>query len=281
MLVKLRSANASAGAGSPGSAPSPLLTPAVLAACLDAAGAVIASAWADPSFQAEKEELASTARSVLLDARAPSQAKAAAHSFYSQMALARFEEFAPTLETVLPFALDALRAAESGEVVKHGQRRAVRTGSHEERLAATEAVGTYVAAVGARFAPHLPSVLPTLCAQAKHADPSVRAETANSLAKMGRVLGDLAGGLPEGHADRPAASSLAEAVARGLCDILQEGDSSPVRCALQGKEDLESNPGFVSLAGPAFAALAAAAGIRRSEDVEDSDAGVEEDEDDW
>ncbi|CAE7163174.1 unnamed protein product, partial [Symbiodinium necroappetens] len=71
------------------------------------------------------------------------------------------------------------------------------------------------------------------------------------------------------------------AVARGLCDILQEGDSSPVRCALQGKEDLESNPGFVSLAGPAFAALAAAAGIRRSEDVEDSDAGVEEDEDDW
>ncbi|CAE7033462.1 unnamed protein product, partial [Symbiodinium natans] len=232
----LRTASVSAGPGAVGSGPSPLLTPAVLAACLDAAGAVIASAWADPSFRAEKEELASTASSVLMDARAPSEAKAAAHSFYAQMALARFEEFAPTLDTVLPFALEAMRAAESGEVVKHGRRRAVRTGSHEERLAATEAVGTYVAAVGARFAPHLPSALPAVCAQAKHADPGVRAETANALAKMGRVLGDLAGGLPEGHADRQAASSLAEAVARGLCDILSEAGSSPLRCTLQAKE---------------------------------------------
>ncbi|CAE7645112.1 unnamed protein product, partial [Symbiodinium pilosum] len=168
--------------------------------------------------------------------------------------------------------------------VNHGRRRAVRTGSHEERLAATEAVGTYVAAVGARFAPHFPSALPALCAQAKHADPDVRAETANALAKMGKVLGDLAGGLPEGHADRQAASGLAEAVARGLCDIMAEAGSAPVRCALQAKEDLEPNPGFVALAGPGFSALAAAAGGRRSEDVEDSDPDNFSDadgEDDW
>ena len=83
--------------------------PQVLAASLDAAGAVIASAWGDASFQKEKEELATAAREVLLDSSAPSeahvkshsscfQARASAHSFYARVALATFEDFAGTVE---------------------------------------------------------------------------------------------------------------------------------------------------------------------------------------
>eukprot|EP00434_Breviolum_minutum_P019286 symbB.v1.2.016998.t1/scaffold1313.1/size125722/2 len=105
--------------------------PAVLAACLDAAGAVIASAWADRSFQSEKEELAAAAQSVLLDSHAPSEARASSHNFYARVALAQFEDFAPSLDTVMPPALEALAAPETGEVVKHGRSRAVRTGAHE------------------------------------------------------------------------------------------------------------------------------------------------------
>lgn len=251
--------------------------PAVEAACFDAAGAVIASAWSDQSFQAEKEELAAAARSVLLDNRAPSEARASAHNFYARVALAQFEDFAPSLETVMPPALEALRAQETGHVVKHGRSRAVRTGSHEERLAAIEAIGTYAVACGARFAPQLPSALPALCAQAQHPNPQLRAATANALAQIGRVLGDLAQGIPS--SDQQAASRLAEAVAQSLSEILQHpGSSAALRCALQAKEDLDACDGFLSLA--AATSLSSAAAGRRSEDVEDSDDDQEDEEED-
>ncbi|CAJ1445211.1 unnamed protein product [Effrenium voratum] len=240
--------------------------PAVLAACLEAAGAVIASAWSEQSFQGEKEELAAAARAVLLDRAAPTEARASAHGFYGRCAMASFEDFGPNLELVLPPALEALRQ-ESGELVKHGRRRAVRTGGHEERLAATEAIGSYAAACSARFAPHLPAALPAVCSQARHPCSEVRAASAESLARMGRVLGDLAGGIPD--SDRQAAVSLAEAVATSLVEILK-AEGKALRCALQAKEDLESHPGFLALARTAAVSLSAA-GQQRSEDVESED----------
>ncbi|CAK9071831.1 unnamed protein product, partial [Durusdinium trenchii] len=250
----------------------------VLAACLDAAGAVIASAWVDQSFQAQKEELAQAAREVLQDASAPSEARASAHHFYARVALACFEEFAPTLEVVLPPALEALRP-ENSECLAVKPGRGVRTGGHEERLAALEALGSYAAALGARFAPHLPSALPAVCSQAQHPRVEVRAGAAMALERMARVLGDLAQGLPS--SDQAAASRLAEAVVASLCEILKQPGSKALRCTLQAKEDLDCCPGFWTLAGQSAAAsLAAAAGSRRSEDVEDSEDEEQEDEDD-
>eukprot|EP00913_Durusdinium_trenchii_P011823 g11105.t1 len=240
-----------AGGGPPIAAP---VRPTVLAACLDAAGAVIASAWVDQSFQAQKEELAQAAREVLQDASAPSEARASAHHFYARVALACFEEFAPTLEVVLPPALEALRP-ENSECL------AVKPG-RGERLAALEALGSYAAALGARFAPHLPSALPAVCSQAQHPRVEVRAGAAMALERMARVLGDLAQGLPS--SDQAAASRLAEAVVASLCEILKQPGSKALRSVL---EDLDCCPGFWTLAGQSAAAsLAAAAGSRRSED---------------
>eukprot|EP00933_Yihiella_yeosuensis_P034667 TRINITY_DN2814_c0_g1_i1.p1 TRINITY_DN2814_c0_g1~~TRINITY_DN2814_c0_g1_i1.p1 ORF type:complete len:517 (+),score=176.12 TRINITY_DN2814_c0_g1_i1:144-1553(+) len=257
------------------------MTPAVLAACIDAAGAVVASAWSEPSFHSAREELAGFARAVLVSPGAPSEARASSHNFFKGVALASFEEFAPSLSLVVPPAVDVLMAADEAEVSRSGRRRAVRTGTHEERVAATEALGAYAAAVGgARFAPQLAAVLPAVCAQAQHASSDVRAAAGNSLGQIGRALGDLAEGLPEGHSDRPAAAAMAQAAAKAVCELIQakglEG-SDALRSALQAKEDLEDCAGFMSLAGQGAAcAFAEAAGGRRSEDVESSDDEDEE-----
>ncbi|CAE8605278.1 unnamed protein product, partial [Polarella glacialis] len=215
-----------------------VLPPAVLAAALDAAGAVVASAWSEAGFFAVRDELANAARVVLLDGRAPSEARASAHNFFAGVALASFEEFAPSLALVVSPAVEALQAADGGEVAKSGgRRRAVRTGTQEERVAATEALGAYAAAVGgARFAPHLSASLPAVCAQARHASAEVRAAAANALGRIGRALGDLAQGLPMGHPDRGAASGLAQAVAQAVCEIIQGkglDGSAAVRSGLQ------------------------------------------------
>ena len=142
----------------------------ILATCLDAAGGIVASAWAEPAFRSSREEFTTAALRVLGDRGAPSEARASAHSFFACVALASFEEFAPYLPQVVPPAVAALAAEDGGEVRKGGTtRREVRTGAHEERVAAVSALGAYAAAVGSGFAAHLPLALTAVCAQATRA----------------------------------------------------------------------------------------------------------------
>eukprot|EP00928_Gymnodinium_smaydae_P070282 TRINITY_DN54154_c0_g1_i1.p1 TRINITY_DN54154_c0_g1~~TRINITY_DN54154_c0_g1_i1.p1 ORF type:complete len:816 (+),score=148.55 TRINITY_DN54154_c0_g1_i1:79-2526(+) len=255
------------------------LTPAVFAACLDAAGATVAAAWTDPSFSSMREELAVAAQQAIVDSAAASEVRASAHNFFAGVALASFEEFAPYLPHVVPPAIEALRTtdgSEAGTTIGAGStRRAVRTDGQEERVAAVEALGSYATAVGSKFAMHLPNALNAVCPQAEHASPNVRAAVARALERMGRCLGDLAAGLPEGAPDRPAAVAMAQSVVRALCTLIDGrglDGSAALRSSLQTKEDLAECEGFVSLAGPqAAAALAAAGGGRHSDDVESSD----------
>ncbi|CAK0882193.1 unnamed protein product, partial [Prorocentrum cordatum] len=186
-------------------------------------------------------------------------------------------DFAPQLAQVVPPAVEALRADDGSAAASTSSRqRGVRTGVQEERVAATEALGAYAAAVGAQFAAHLPAALPALCAQAQHVSPQVRAAASAALARVGRLLGAVAGGLSAGDADRAAAAAMAQAVARAVCTTLEErfcsGAAAAVRGGLLAREDLVECPAFAALAGPeAVAALAAAGAGRCAEDVESSD----------
>mmetsp|Transcript_29886 Transcript_29886/g.93421 ORF Transcript_29886/g.93421 Transcript_29886/m.93421 type:complete len:825 (-) Transcript_29886:16-2490(-) len=262
--------------------PAKVLTAAVLAACIDAAGAVVASAWGDPAFQAAREELVGMALRALSSASVPTEVRASAHGFFTRVALASFEQFVPQLPHVVPAAVDALRVTDGAEMTRAGgQRRAVRTGAHEERVAAIEALGAYAAAAGQGFAAYLPNALPAICAQAQHAGSEVRVAVANALERIGRMLAGLAGGLPQGS-DRAAAAAMAQAASHALCGLLSDKKlegSGALRAALQAKEDLLECPGFAALAGPeAAAALSAAGGTQRAEDVESSSAGDDEDD---
>lgn len=258
---------------------------AVAAAALDASGAVVASAWNRPSLQATRDELAILARRVLAQPGADAEVRASAHRFFSRIAMASFEEFAAFLPQVIPAAVEVLQVRDEAEVVKGLRRRAVNTNCQEERVAATEALGTYCSAVGAQFAPFLSTALPAVCSQAGHASAKVRSAAARSLAQMGRVLGALAQGLPEGHPDRLSAAAMSQALLSALCELLRaggcEGASSAQRSALQAAEDLAEEDAFLRLAGPgATSALASAVGGRRSEEIESSEDEEDFDQDD-
>mmetsp|Transcript_11840 Transcript_11840/g.33452 ORF Transcript_11840/g.33452 Transcript_11840/m.33452 type:complete len:835 (-) Transcript_11840:93-2597(-) len=272
------------GPGSDGSMPAPasVLTPAVLAASLDAAGAIVASAWEEPAFQPARDELVGVALRSLIDSSAPTEARASAHGFFARVALASFEQFAAHLPQVVPAAVDALRVSDGAEMMRSGGRRqAVRTGAYEERVAAIDALGAYAAAVGQGFAAYLPAVLPAICSQVQHAGPEVRIAVASALERIGRMLGGLASALPEGP-DRTAAAAMAQATSQAVCGLIDnkglEG-SAALRCALQAKEDLVECPCFIALAGPeAATALSAAGGGQRAEDIESSCGDGDEDD---
>jgi len=254
------------------------LSPAVFAACLDAAGSVVGSAWGQAEFQPAREELAMIAHRVLTDGRMPSEVRASAHGFFGDVALACFEGFAPHLQQVVPPAVAAMTAEDGSEVKTATRRRAVRTDQHEERVAAIEALGAYASAVGAPFAAHCPSVLPPLCAQAQNPSAEVRVAVANTIGRVGRMLGDLAGALPEGP-DRQQASLMAQGLAsalRGSLDARDLDGAAALRSGLMAKEDLADCSGFVALAGCEMAALATAGRGQRAEDVESSEGEDEE-----
>jgi len=172
-------------------------------------------------------------------------------------------------------AVEALRSVNEGET-RGNRRRAVRTGAQEERVAAIEALGSYAAAVGARFGEFLPVALPAICAQAGHASPEVRAATARSLERFGRCLGDLASRLPAGLSqDRTAAAGMAQAISRAICGLVaasQNESAAALRSSLQAREDLMDCGSFGPIAGPEAMAAMAAAGApgQCSDDVESS-----------
>jgi len=275
-LLRARLGDASAA---PGIAPG-LITPALLAACLDAAGPVTASAWGEASCQAMRDEFATIARQVLPDEKAPSQVRASAHNFFSAVAFASFEEFSPQLAHVVPPAVQALHVGSTGEEKHSNGRRAVRTAQHEELVAAINALGVYAVAVGASFAAYLPTVLPALRKLAHHASPEVRIAVASSLERIGRMLDGLSAVLPAGSPDRAGAAAMALEVAHALCDLINnrqlEGQTA-LRRALQTKEDLAECAGFISLLGQeAGSALAGAGNGQNSDDIESSVADEED-----
>jgi len=257
------------------------LTPPAFAACLEAAGGAVASAWSNSSFRTAREELATLAQCALVNDQAASEVRASAHKFFACVALASFEEFSPLLVQVVPPAVSALHAADGSEVGVGVRRRGVRTGAHEERVAAIEALGAYAVAVGHRFAAHMPLVLPAVCSQAQHANAEVRAATARSLGRIGRVLADIVAGLPGDDSDRTAAAGLAQSLTRALCSLISERhteDAGALRCGLQTKEDLLNCPAFIALVGSEAAALVAAGGGRRSDEVESSEDGDDDEQ---
>lgn len=264
------------------SPPGGTLPNTMFAACLEAAGCVIASAWAEPGLRGARDEAAAVAQGILVDRGAESEVRASAHSFFAAVALASFEEFIPHLPHVVPPAVEALGGVDGSEVVVGASRRAVRTGAFEERTAAIDALGAYVSAVGAGFAPHLPVVISSLCRFSHHADPKIQAAVARTLSNIGRVLGDLGAGLPAGSADRSSAFAMAQAVVQAICalaDWERKSSTSAFRCSLQAKEDLLECPSFCTLLGAAGVTVLAAAGPGvRSEDLVDSEPTEVDDE---
>eukprot|EP00927_Polykrikos_kofoidii_P076282 TRINITY_DN7316_c0_g2_i1.p1 TRINITY_DN7316_c0_g2~~TRINITY_DN7316_c0_g2_i1.p1 ORF type:complete len:827 (-),score=145.02 TRINITY_DN7316_c0_g2_i1:445-2925(-) len=256
--------------------------PHVAAACLEAAGAVVASAWEEAEFRQVREELAMVAQQQLASVEAASEVRAGAHIFFSHVAFASFEQFAPLLASVVPPALDALRPADGSECVGSISKRAVRTGGFEERVAAVEALGAYAASVGGAFAVHLPLVLPAICSLARHPGTKVRSAVCRSLAQIGLCLGSIAGSLAGStSADGVAAATLAQTLTRALVGLLTDSsvEGASLRCALQAYEDLSVCHGFVSLVGPAeVAVLSSAAAGRSSEDVESSEDEMQDDD---
>mmetsp|Transcript_102756 Transcript_102756/g.257694 ORF Transcript_102756/g.257694 Transcript_102756/m.257694 type:complete len:823 (+) Transcript_102756:55-2523(+) len=247
--------------------------PAVLASCLDAAGAIVASAWAEPNFGPIREEFAGFARQVIRDSGSPSEVRATAHNFFASVALASFEEFTPQLPCVVEAAIVALSIADDGSATSTS-RRAVRTGAHEERVAAIDSLGAYAVAVGPRFAAHLQSVMPAVSSQVNHVNPDVRISVAGCLERIGRMLGGLVERLSVGGTDFVAAASMAQWTARSVCSLVcdhENNGAAALRRALQVKEDLLDCPGFVVLLGPEAAqSLAAVGGGRHADDVESS-----------
>jgi len=260
--------------------PLQVLTPEVLSLCLDAAGSILASAWGEPAFRATREDLIALARRMLADGALPSNVRAGAHSFFGSMALASFEEFVPHLPYAVEAAVLSLHTADSEGGAASSGRRAVRTGAHEERVAAITSLGAYAVAVDSHFAVHLQTVVPAICAQIQHPDADVRAAVADSLERIGRMLGGLAEKLDGNSSDRVAAALMAQGLARSLRALI-EGHSdgaSALRRSLQAKEDLLECPGFVALLGQEIAAeLSTAGGGKLAYDVESS---LAEDDDD-
>jgi len=251
-----------------------MVTPALLAACLECAGPVVASAWAEGSFHSIRDEIASFARQVLVDNKVPSEVRASAHNFFSAVALASFEEFAPQLHHVVPPALQVISTVDDAEFARGNTRRAVRTAQHEERVAALSALGVYAIAVGPAFAPFLQSVLPAIRGQVRHASPDVRVAVAECLERLGRMVGGLAEKLPAGSPDRAAAAAMAMEVAHAVCELIGgcgPDGASALRRSLQVKEDLVECAGFVQLLSQeAVAALSSTGSGQRSDDIESS-----------
>eukprot|EP00811_Abedinium_folium_P036088 NODE_882_length_2716_cov_9.715720.p1 GENE.NODE_882_length_2716_cov_9.715720~~NODE_882_length_2716_cov_9.715720.p1 ORF type:complete len:797 (+),score=278.92 NODE_882_length_2716_cov_9.715720:139-2391(+) len=258
-----------------GRAASPaLLGPAAVAACLNAAGAVVASAWREPAFQVACEELCGVARHALGTGDDVSEVRASAHNFFARLARVSFEEFAPQLAVVVPPAVAALRIADGGAVAVSGAfQRAVRTDAHEEQVAAANALGAY-AAVWPAFATYVPNALPPLCELAAHPGPAIRLAVAGALSSFGRLLAALAGGLhgTSTGGDCAAAAAMASTLCAAVCALSNRSateGAAALRGALQTKEDLLAYPGFAELAGaPAVAALVAAGGGQCSDDVD-------------
>jgi len=257
------------------------LTTAVVAASLEAAGPVVASAWQDSSFEAALQEFNNAALQVLKEGNCTSsEVRASAHVFFSDVAWASFDNFAPQLPHVVPPAVIALHMADGSEVHVGSCRRGIRTGAHEEKVAAINALRSY-ATLGQPFASYLPTTLSSVSALSTHPVADVRIACANALVSIGRCLGSFAENLPEGD-DRAAATSMASTVVTALCSLLACGmseDAAALRCGLQAREDLSDCHGFIALAGENAARLAAAGDGRRSEDVESSNDGKDRGDD--
>jgi len=183
-----------------------------------------------------------------------------ARGLFKNVALTTIEEFAQYAPRSPKPEVDVLNACEGDSINAAGGRRL----GNEDRVAAMEALVSYVAAMGISFAPHLPAALQAICAQAKHANPKVRAAAAKALGCMGRSLGDWSEGLAETHPHREMAASMAKATVQAVIGIIEAKSSTggyEALCqGLQTRGSLMQNAEFVKLAGPELVAVLVAAG---------------------
>mmetsp|Transcript_51630 Transcript_51630/g.95579 ORF Transcript_51630/g.95579 Transcript_51630/m.95579 type:complete len:799 (-) Transcript_51630:54-2450(-) len=257
----------------------------VFAACVEAAGATVAVAWAQPDVQEARDEFIALSLRILADETCPSEVRASAHGFFARVANVVGDDFAPYLQKVVQPAVSSLAVVDGGEVTVGQRRRVVRTGGEEERVAAIDALGVYSTAVSNGFAVYLPTVCPAVCRQACHASTAVQAASMQAIARLGRALTGLVSGLTNGSADRSAASGMAHGMVQALQGVARDDDGGggkAVRCALLAIEDLRECVGFDVLVGPAvWAGLLAVVGNRQADDIvssdEDQDAFVGDD----